>query len=125
MGSHLNIKPILTGLLAIIVLLFFSSICLTFLLHFTSIQESSIHWFIMPITLITLFIGGLIAGYTAGGKGWYVGAVTGLGFILLSWLASFLGFDLSLTSKQFLLYSLYLLAAIIGGIIGVNLSPQR
>lgn len=125
MGSRLQIAPIISGLIVIIAILFLSSLLLSVLLHFTSLQESSVQWFIMPITLITLFIGGLIAGYKAGGKGWYVGTLTGLGFIILSWLISFLGFDLPPSVKQFLLYGLYLVAAIAGGIIGVNLSPQR
>lgn len=125
MGSRLQLAPIVSGLIFIIAMLFLSSLLLSALLHFTSIQESSVEWFILPITLITLFIGGFIAGYKAGGKGWYVGTLTGLSFILLSWLISFLGFDISPSVKQFLIYGLYLLAAIAGGIIGVNLSPQR
>lgn len=125
MNSRFHITPILSGLIAVISILLVSSIFLTLLLHFTSIHESSIHWFIVPITLLTLFIGGLIAGYKAGSKGWYFGGIIGLGFILLSWLASFLGFDATLSAKQFTLYGAYLLLAMMGGIIGVNMSPQR
>ena len=72
MGSRLHITPIIIRTYCDYRHPILQQLCLTFLLHFTSIQESSIHWFIMPITLITLFIGGLIAGYKAGGKGWYL-----------------------------------------------------
>ncbi|GAA0354846.1 TIGR04086 family membrane protein [Bacillus horti] len=119
------VRPIITGVSTIIVVLLSISLCLSLLLHFTSLKESSIEILLLPISLLTLFIGGLISGYKSGTKGWYVGALTGLAFILLSWILSFLGFDLSFSLKAVLIYLFYLLLAMLGGIIGVNLSPHR
>lgn len=125
MGGHFLIRPILSGILSIVSILFAFSLMISLLLHFTMIKEASVHWFLLPITLLTLFIGGVIAGYKSGQKGWYFGGVTGLAFLLIAWLVSFLGFDMLVTLKSLLIYLAYLLLAMIGGMFGVNMSPHR
>lgn len=125
MGGHFFIRPILSGIVSIVSILFIFSLILSLLLHFTMIQEASIQWFLLPITLLTLFIGGVIAGYQSGQKGWYIGGLTGLTFLLIAWLVSFLGFDMLVTLKSLLIYVAYLLLAMIGGMFGVNMSPHR
>lgn len=125
MGGHFLIRPILFGIVSIVSILFIFSLILSLLLHFTMIQEASIQWFLLPITLLTLFIGGVIAGYQSGQKGWYIGGLTGLTFLLIAWLVSFLGFDMLVTLKSLLIYVAYLLLAMIGGMFGVNMSPHR
>lgn len=125
MGGHFFIRPILSGIVSIVSILFIFSFILSLLLHFTMIQEASIQWFLLPITLLTLFIGGVIAGYQSGQKGWYIGGLTGLTFLLIAWLVSFLGFDMLVTLKSLLIYVAYLLLAMIGGMFGVNMSPHR
>lgn len=125
MGGHFFIRPILSGIVSIVSILFIFSFILSLLLHFTMIQEASIQWFLLPITLLTLFIGGVIAGYQSGQKGWYIGGLTGLTFLLIAWLVSFLGFDMLVTLKNLLIYVAYLLLAMIGGMFGVNMSPHR
>jgi putative membrane protein (TIGR04086 family) len=125
MGNRLFLRPVLSGLVAIVSILFLASLILTLILHFTSVQEASVQWFLLPITLLTLFIGGVIAGYKSGARGWYFGGLTGLTFLLLAWLVSFLGFDSVFTYTNLLLYLSYLLLAIVGGVVGVNLSPKR
>lgn len=124
MGQFL-IRPILSGVIAIVGILIVISFILSLMLHFTMIQETSIQWFLLPITLLTLFIGGVIAGYQSGGKGWYYGGVTGVAFLLIAWLVSFLGFDILLSLKSLLIYLAYLLLAMMGGMVGVNMSPHR
>lgn len=125
MGGHFFIRPILSGIVSIVSILFIFSLILSLLLHFTMIQEASIQWFLLPITLLTLFIGGVISGYQSGQKGWYIGGLTGLTFLLIAWLVSFLGFDMLVTLKSLLIYVAYLLLAMIGGMFGVNMSPHR
>lgn len=125
MGGHFFFRPILSGIVSIVSILFIFSLILSLLLHFTMIQEASIQWFLLPITLLTLFIGGVIAGYQSGQKGWYIGGLTGLTFLLIAWLVSFLGFDMLVTLKSLLIYVAYLLLAMIGGMFGVNMSPHR
>jgi putative membrane protein (TIGR04086 family) len=125
MGNRLLLSPIVSGLVAIVGILFASSLLLSLILHFTTIQEASIQWFLLPITLLTLFMGGVIAGYKSGSKGWYFGGLTGLSFLFIAWLVSFLGFDSVFSYQNLLLYISYLLLAVLGGVIGVNMSPKR
>jgi putative membrane protein (TIGR04086 family) len=125
MGGRLQFRPILAGYLTMIIMLLVISAILSFLLAFTSLRESSVQWFFLPVTLLTLFIGGVIAGYRAGEKGWYYGAIGGALFTLTVWLISYLGFDFTPTTKNFILYVAYILLAMLGGMIGVNMSPRK
>lgn len=119
------LRPVISGVVSIIVMLFSVSVLLSILLHLTSLQESSLHMVLMPITFLSVFIGGCIAGFKSGARGWYYGALTGLGFILLTWLFSFLGFDSVLSMRTLWLYAAFLVLAMLGGMIGVNMSPKR
>jgi putative membrane protein (TIGR04086 family) len=125
MGNRLLLRPVISGLVAIVSILFLASLILTLILHFTSVKEASVEWFLLPITLLTLFIGGGIAGYRSGSRGWYFGGLTGLSFLVFAWLISFLGFNSVFTYTNLMLYFSYLLLAIVGGVVGVNMSPRR
>lgn len=125
MENRLLIKPIISGIISIIAILLSVSLILSLILHLSATHAASVEWFLFPITLVTLFIGGVIAGYKSGTKGWYYGGLTGISFVLLIWLISFLGFDVSLSIKNSLFYISYVLLALIGGIVGVNMSPHR
>lgn len=119
------IRPILSGIITIIIILLVSSFILSILVHFTSVSERSVEWLMLPLTMLTLFIGGMMAGSKSGEKGWYVGGLTGLIFVVISWLLTFLGFNTAIELQQFLLYLGYLVLATLGGMFGVNLSSQR
>jgi putative membrane protein (TIGR04086 family) len=125
MENRVSFMPILSGLLTVIVILLSASIFLSLVAHLSSVKESTLQSITVPITLITLFIGGFIAGRRSGAKGWYYGGLTGLSFLILIWLVSFLGFDASFSLKNVLTYASYLVLAICGGVIGVNMSPNR
>lgn len=123
--ENYSLKPVLAGLLFIIITLLALSLIFSAILAFSSVTERTLHWFLTPATLLTVLLGGLIAGAKAGQKGWYFGLLTGLGFIILSWLLSFLGFDLSPNLYTLVMYAASLLIAMLGGMIGVNLNPKR
>ena len=74
----------------------------------------------MGIGLISLFIGGLIAGIKGKSKGWMIGAAIGIGFTLFVFLVQYLGYKQGFTLEQSLYHLGYLLAAIVGGVFGVN-----
>lgn len=124
MGNY-SLRPVLAGLIFIVVTLFVLSLIVSAILLFSSLTENAVQWFLLPVTLVTVMIGGLIAGSKAGHKGWYFGAMTGLGFIILSWLLSFLGFNLSPDLHTVLIYIGCIIIATLGGIVGVNLNPKR
>jgi len=125
MERKIWLTPILFGVISIVTILISTSFILSLILQFSSLKESSIQMFILPITLITLFIGGFVAGFKSGSKGWYMGALTGTGFLIIIWMISFLGFDTALSLKNALIYGSYLLLATIGGVVGVNMSPNK
>ncbi|WP_202080189.1 TIGR04086 family membrane protein [Caldalkalibacillus salinus] len=125
MGSRRNWVAMLYGLTGIVVILLVISLFLSLLLHLSAVKESSVQWVLLPMTLLSLFIGGAIAGFRSGQKGWYVGGMTGVLFLLLIWLISYLGFNTALSVKSTVIYVSYLLLTILGGMIGVNISPHR
>lgn len=125
MENRLTFTPVVTGIFSILILLFAASFILSLILHFTTVQESSIQFLLLPITLITLFFGGFISGLKSGSKGWYFGGLTGLAFLLIIWLITFLGFDATLELKNMLIYAGYLVLSTVGGVFGVNMSPKR
>jgi len=124
MGNY-SFRPVLAGLLFIMVTLLMLSLIFSAILAFSSVTERTLQWFLMPATLLTVLLGGLVAGAKAGHKGWYFGILTGIGFIILSWLLAFLGFDLSPDLYTLIMYAACLLIAMLGGMIGVNLNPKR
>jgi putative membrane protein (TIGR04086 family) len=125
MENRFSLNPILTGIASIIVILLASSILLSAIIHFSSIKESAIQLFLAPITFITLFVGGCIAGIRSGSRGWYVGCTTGLAFLLILWLISFLGYDTIFSIKNLMIYGGYLVLSTVGGMVGVNLSSNK
>lgn len=115
----------LYGLISIFLLLITSSIVFSFILRFTSVQESSLQYIITAVSFITLFIGGFISGGKGKHKGWFLGGLTGFVYSLIVFLFSFLGLDQLFTMEQFVYHICYMLIAMMGGILGVNLSKNN
>ncbi|BAC13987.1 hypothetical conserved protein [Oceanobacillus iheyensis HTE831] len=113
---------LLYGWVALFGILIISSFILALLLNFTEFSESALSLVTLIIGILALFIGGLIAGLKGKNKGWMIGAMIGVGFTLLIFLVQYLGYQQGFTLKQTAYHSLYLAVALLGGIIGVNLS---
>ncbi|MFS0751329.1 TIGR04086 family membrane protein [Oceanobacillus sp. 1P07AA] len=113
---------LLYGWVALFGILIISSLILALLLNFTEFSESALSLVTLIIGILALFIGGLIAGLKGKTKGWMIGAMIGVGFTLLIFLVQYLGYQQGFTLKQSAYHSLYLAVALLGGIIGVNLS---
>lgn len=92
------------------------------LLKFTSLTEHSIGWVMIAAALLSLFIGGFIAGGKSGTKGWLAGALCALFFSGIVLAISYLGYNEAISIKQILLFASYGGIASLGGMIGVNLS---
>lgn len=125
MSGRNSIMSILYGVCTILIIVLGTSLLLSLLLRFTSLQESSITWIVLVISMFALFFGGLIAGGKGQEKGWLIGGATGLIFTLIVFLVQYLGYQTNFTLKQTLFHVAYILVAIIGGIIGVNLSGKK
>lgn len=108
------------GWTVILGLIFISSIILALLLKFTPLNDPTLSWITLVVGLITLFIGGIIAGTKGKQKGWLIGGFTGLGFTLFTFIVQYLGYQQAFSMEQSLNHLGYVLIAVVGGVIGVN-----
>lgn len=115
---------ILYGVCAIFIMAIAASFIFSLLLRFTSINESSLTYVIMAVTFLSLFIGGFISGGKGKKQGWMLGGGTGLVFMLIVLLFQYLGHDSLFSLKQWIYQGCYVLTAMMGGILGVNLSSN-
>ncbi|RFU62771.1 TIGR04086 family membrane protein [Bacillus sp. V59.32b] len=115
---------ILYGVCAIFIIAIVGSFIFSILLRFTSINESSLTYVIMAVTFLSLFIGGFISGGKGKKQGWMLGGGTGLIFMLIVLLFQYLGHDSLFSPKQWIYQGCYVLTAMMGGILGVNLSSS-
>ncbi|MEI3614830.1 TIGR04086 family membrane protein [Pseudogracilibacillus sp. SO30301A] len=113
------------GWISILVLILISSSFLSLIVRFTTVSEFTLSYISLTIGLVTLFIGGIIAGLKGKENGWIVGILTGGGFTLLTFLIQYLGFNEVFSIKQSIYHLTYILAAVVGSIIGVNLMTNK
>lgn len=112
---------LLYGWIFILVFILVSSFILTLILQFTEIRQQTLSWGAFSVGLIGLFIGGMITGIKGKSKGWIIGGLTGVGFTVFIFLVQFLGYQNGFSLDQTLHHLGFILAAILGGMIGVNL----
>ncbi|WP_077065085.1 TIGR04086 family membrane protein [Gracilibacillus massiliensis] len=117
-----TLVSVLYGWIGVVVVMFLASLVLTLLLRFSSLGESTLEMATLFISFIALFTGGLIAGLKAKHKGILVGSITSLLFTFIVFCYRFLGLHLGFSVVELVNHIAYLLLAIIGAIIGVNLS---
>lgn len=120
-----SLMAMLYGVVTIFVIILTSSLIFSLLLRFTDVQESSLTWIILTLSFLALFIGGFISGGKGKQKGWMIGGGTGLLFTLLVFLVQFLGYQTSFTLEQMIYHIGYIVAAVLGGILGVNMTGKR
>ena len=115
---------VLHGLIAILLLAMVSSLIFSFILQLTSIQESGLQIVITAMSFISLFVGGFISGGKGKEKGWLLGGATGLLYSLVIFLFQYLGYDSLFSSAQLIYHTCFILIAMMGGILGVNLTSK-
>lgn len=113
------------GVLSSLCMMLIASVILTLLLRFTSLGESTLELSVLLLSFLALFTGGVIAGLKAKHKGIVVGAATSLLYCLIVASYRFLGLEAAFTVVEFVHYTAYLLLAIIGSIIGVNIAKPE
>src|SRR5690625_3816023 len=109
------------GWMAVLIHVLIFALFTSLILQFITITELTLTYVTFSIDIIALFIGGFIAGLKGKGKGWLLGAITGIGFTLFTFMVQYLGFNGSFTFQQIIYHSSFILAAIAGSVIGVNL----
>lgn len=116
---------ILYGLVTIFLVATISSIIFSLILRFTSTQESSLQFVVTAVSFISLFIGGFISGGKGKEKGWLLGGGTGLLYTIVIFLFHYLGKDSLFTVEQVIYHTCFMLVAMMGGILGVNMTTSR
>ena len=116
---------IVYGWITIFVLLLLSSIFLSIMMRFTSINEFMLSYLSLSIGILSLLIGGIVAGMKGKEKGLIIGALTGIGFTVLTFLSQYLGYNETFSMQQMIYHLAYIISAMIGSIIGVNLATSR
>nr|WP_082193137.1 TIGR04086 family membrane protein [Bacillus rubiinfantis] len=113
------------GLIFIFAFAAICSLIISFIFRFTSAGETSLQYIITAISFIALFGGGFLSGGKRKEKGWLIGGVTGLLYSLIVFLFQYLGYDRIFDAEQFIYHTCYTLIAMMGGILGVNITSTN
>lgn len=116
---------VLHGVITVFVFAIISSLIFSLLFRFTSVQETSLQFIVTTISFISLFIGGFVTGRNGKQKGWLIGTATGLLYSIIIFLFQYLGHDSLFNTEQIIYHTCYILTAMMGGILGVNLSSSK
>ena len=88
--------------------------------YFNLLSNNVIKVFELIAIIISMFIGGLYLGRLSNKKGFLEGTKIGIVVIVILFLLSYLGFDMSFSLNTFIFYLLILISSILGSIIGIN-----
>ncbi|CUA80976.1 TIGR04086 family membrane protein [Anoxybacillus suryakundensis] len=119
------IRAIFHGVITIFISSILCSFIFALLLKLTSYDETSLQWVMHVLAFLSLFFGGFIAGGKGKTRGWMLGGATGIIFTTIIFLFQFLGMDRTFSIEQWGYHAGFLVTAIIGGMIGVNVATSR
>ncbi len=119
-ASKLIFSSVLRGLLVSLILLLVGSLLVGIIVNFTNIANLSFNKILFLINYLSIFIGGIVAAYSAKGRGWLNGGLVGLIYMLIIILLGSIWnpiiFSFSLLSRVMI----GCLVSAVGGMIGVN-----
>lgn len=119
-----QMMAILYGWITLVILLIFSSALLAIFMRYMFVTKENIFTVSLVIGLIILFISGVIAGLKGKESGWLLGGIVGLGFIGMTFFIQYVGLNVPFTWTQTIYQITYIIAAITGSVLGVNLSNK-
>jgi putative membrane protein (TIGR04086 family) len=120
-----QISAVLYGVIAILIMAVASSLLFATILRFSQLTEQSIHLLVTIISFFSLFIGGYITGGKGKEKGLLLGAITGIFYSIIIFLYQYLGYNNLFTLKQLLYHLCYIATAMLGSVLGVNISGGK
>src|SRR5699024_6202590 len=97
-----------------------SSAVLAIVIKHSNITEQTLSYITLIIGLVTLFIGGLVAGLRGKSNGWMLGFIVGLGFSLLILLIQYVRYNKIYTIKQNVFHITDIICEVVGSIVNVN-----
>lgn len=112
---------LLYGLIVAFGIILISSIILALILQFTAFNEPGLNISTLIVGLLALFLAGVTAGMKGKSRGWLIGGMTGIGFSLIIFLIQYLGYRQGFSLEQSLNHLGFIGAALLGGVIGVNI----
>ncbi|MDF2558441.1 MAG: family rane protein [Bacillales bacterium] len=115
-------RAVFYGVVSIFIFAAISSLLFSLILRFTDVKESSVSYIVLFLSFLSLFIGGFISGGKGKRSGWMLGSGVGLIYTLIVFLYQYLGLDTLFSAKQLIYYASYILTAMMGGILGVNMT---
>lgn len=118
-------RAVFYGVFAILLLALIGSLVLSLLLRFTNLTEESLFWVITSLSFFAVFVGGVVSGGKGKEKGWLLGAMTAVMYTGIVLLFQFLGYGKTLSLESYLYHGGFLVTAMIGGMLGVNLSSSK
>lgn len=118
-------SPMLAGLTYAFVLMGLAAVVAALIMLATSQQEAELPVYAYVIHVVSLLIGGYVAGKRAGRKGWYFGGTLGIIYAVIVWLVGFLTYDRGLNAQDALFLAVAFVVGAIGGVFGVNASGRK
>ncbi|MFK2824492.1 TIGR04086 family membrane protein [Bacillus sp. B190/17] len=122
-------KPFSYGIMYGTAVIFaFAAVCsliFSLILRFSSLTESSLLLSITIASFLVLFIGGFISGKLSGNKGWLSGGAAGLLYSIIMMLYQYLGHDSVFQWEQLVYHLCFIITAMMGGVLGVNVSSKK
>lgn len=114
--------PVLYGLVAAFGTAFVAILLTTLLMGWTSIAEARLSGITYVLNMVAVVVGSVMSARSAGTKGWYYGALTGLCYAVLITLLGLLMVSGPLFNLNNLVSTVLMaLIGAFGGMIGVNL----
>ena len=120
-----RMKALGYGWATILVMMLLSSLVLALFLRFTDMTSGTLQWVTLVLGVLTLFVGGFVSGAKGKERGWMLGLLTGLGFVAIVLLFQYLGYQKGMSTTQMMYQGGYTLAAVLGGVIGVNMGGDK
>lgn len=97
------------------------------ILTYTSFPESSISTTVLMVSILSILYASKIAAKKAKNRGWLVGSITGLVYMIILYLISFIFTERVVFDLHVLcIFLTGLVAGAIGGVVGINLKkPEK
>lgn len=124
MTLNQRLKAVLLGVLSIYALMITVSFVLALLIRFDWLNTDQLTWLPFIVSTLIVMVGGGISGYLTEQKGWLSGLLVSSLYIISLIGYQFLAHDTGIYSGQWLHFVIFIIATIIGSILGVQLRGQ-